>query len=333
MSEFIFKLIADKKDKKDQPESTVYDTSFLTNVIGQTSAIKKLDFFISSSNEDIPFPTLLFTGSQGLGKTHVANKVAESLNRKLIEINCSTIKEVSDLIDSLIENGIIGDEMVTVLFDESHHLNDNITTWLLTLLNPQKDPYRYFTHNDIKFSYDTRKINVIFCTTDAHLMFKPLLNRCTEIYFDRYSNEDIFDIIRFYAKDIVFKCNETNLAMACRGRARDAYLMANNVIRYCNIRGSIVFDNIGLKEIEEIFEIYPMGLKKKEFELVKLLSKYDKMSCSNIASMFGVNVDNVSSEIEIRPIELGLIQIVSRGRTLTEDGINYYKTYCEVNHD
>jgi Holliday junction resolvasome RuvABC ATP-dependent DNA helicase subunit len=53
--------------------------SVLDKVIGQDEARNKLSFFIKSNSDKNCLPTFLFSGSQGLGKTYTAYKVAEAL--------------------------------------------------------------------------------------------------------------------------------------------------------------------------------------------------------------------------------------------------------------
>ena len=69
MNEFVSKLDGDY-------EANI-DISHIENVIGQEEAKRKLSFFAKSHCKETPFPTLLFTGSQGLGKTFMSQKVYE----------------------------------------------------------------------------------------------------------------------------------------------------------------------------------------------------------------------------------------------------------------
>ena len=85
-------------------ESKPVDVSHLSGFIGQESVIKKIKFFAESHSNDTPFPTLLFTGSHGLGKTYLSEKVAKVLRRNFVSINCGSIKNRSDFLDLLVSN-------------------------------------------------------------------------------------------------------------------------------------------------------------------------------------------------------------------------------------
>ena len=118
---------------------TTVDASVFDTMIGQEEARKKLKFYVQSHSPHTPFPTLLFSGSQGLGKTHMAEKVAEALGRDYIEVNCGSVTTARDLIKGVLLNKVAGERPKTILLDEAHRLSSEVTTELLTILNPNKD--------------------------------------------------------------------------------------------------------------------------------------------------------------------------------------------------
>jgi Holliday junction resolvasome RuvABC ATP-dependent DNA helicase subunit len=82
---------------------------------------------------------------------------------------------------------------------------------------------------------------------------------------------------------------------------------------------------LGWEKIKSIFEIYPMGLNRQEVELLKIINEKGPISSANLALTMMVNTDNIESEIEIRPREIGLIESTTRGRILTENGKEYVR--------
>lgn len=296
-----------------------------SNVIGQVEARKKLSFFVDSHSDATPFPTMLFTGSQGLGKSYMAQKIADSLSRELITVNCGTIETAQDFIEGVLIGRVAGENPKTILLDEAHKLSPEITTNLLTLLNPNQSNKTFLAYKNWLIEYDFTRINVILATTDAHRIFKPLLNRCEEVYFHTYSNKELFDILGMYLPDIRIACDKSDISYACRGRARDAFLLSQKIQRYCTMHGVNVFNNEDWKEIKDIFGIHPFGLKTEEVRLLKIISESQPISSNNLAVRMGVNVQNIESEIEVRPRELGFIENGTRGRALTEDGKKYLK--------
>ncbi|HUW48643.1 MAG TPA: AAA family ATPase [Patescibacteria group bacterium] len=302
-------------------ETKPMNPSCLDGFIGQDNVIKRIEFFAASSSEETPFPTLLFTGSHGLGKTYLSEKVANVLGRKFVTINCGNIKKREEFL-SLFSKEVRGPS--TIFLDESHGLSKELETLLLTLLNPTPSHLNYVAYEDFELVFNMKRINVIFATTDAHLMFRPLLNRCQKVYFESYSNESIIEILKFYLGNVKFSCDLNDLADACRSRARDAYLLSQNVKRYMTLNKIKTLTQKDWQSIKSVFDIYPKGLHKEEVNLLEAIRDFGPISSANLALRLMVNESNVKSEMEIRLRELGLIKSTSKGREITKEGLEYF---------
>lgn len=309
---------------QDDPNAEI-NANYINDVIGQDDVKKKLSFFIKSHTKDTPFPTLLFTGSQGLGKTYMSQKVAKALNRELIEINCGSINTVNDFIEKVWIGQIFrnGDKPRTILLDEAHKLSFEVTTLLLSFLNPNATNKNVVDFSDFAIEYSFYNTNIIFATTDAHMMFRPLLNRCTEIYFNKYEEDELHNILKMYLPNITLKCNKKEISEACRGRARDAFVLSQNVKRYCVMQKTNTLSQNGWDELRSLFGIHSRGLNSQEVYFLKMLATCAPISSKNMAIKLGVNVNNIEEEIELRPRELGMIESTSKGRCLTAFGKKY----------
>lgn len=312
----------------EMPE-TQQNTTFFENIIGQSECCKQLTILVDSHSLETPFPTLLFTGSQGLGKTFMAQKVAEALGRELVEINCGSIESTKDLMNIFVEKVLDGTPK-TILFDESQELPKDVSEALKTLLAPNASLSNTIHYRDCEIRYDFRIHNTIFATTDVYKMEKPLVNRCKNLYFHLYENDDLIRILNHYLPDIFFSCDQTGLAYACRGRARDTFLLSQDIRRYCNLRKTSVLTESGWKEFQEIFSIYSYGLKKEEIELLKIVGKAEPCSIHSLAVKMGVKEKNIELELEVRPKELGLLDNTSKGRVLTNDGKAYLNDMLKI---
>lgn len=295
------------------------------DVIGQERALLKLKFFMETHSDETPLPTLLFTGSHGLGKTYVAKRLAKNMGRRFVEVNCGVLDKADELFEEVLYKQVHGNAPVTLFFDESHRLSSEITTALLSMLNPSDSMKNVVQFKGLSILFDMSKINVIFATTDAHKMFGPLVNRCQKIYFDSYEKDELIAMLKMYCPEIEeFKCDHSDLSHACRGRGRDTFVIAQNINRYMHQkRGNDVFTKSDWSKFKNIFEIYHMGLNRQELEMLKIVKKAGSISSGNIALAMMINTDNVESELETRPRELGLIKSTSRGRTLTAEGEKY----------
>jgi len=308
--------------------STEVNIEVLKGVIGQEEAKEKLGFFAKSHCDKDPFPTLLMTGSHGLGKSFLAEKVAMSLNRRFVEINSNAYQNPSKFIENVLLKRVLGNEEVTLLLDEAHSLSEGITNILLTLLNVSGDLENSFTYKGSRFIYNMSKVNVVFSTTDAYKMFSPLINRCEEIYLYPYSDDEIAQILKLYMDpEMCLQFSDDNkrdeLSMACRGRARNTYRMATRINRYCRMSKSNIFDDDSWDGMKDIFGIKPLGLDQQEFNLLRVVSENGPVSAKTLALKLMVNQKNIEEEIETRLKELDLITNTTRGRILTEKGMEY----------
>jgi len=118
-------------------------------------------------------------------------------------------------------------------------------------------------------------------------------------------------------------CDHSDIAHACRGRARDAYSLAQNVKRYGVMRDTNILTDEGWAELKDIFGYYLNGLKQPEVEMLKILLESSPISCHNLAIKMGVEERNIEADLEIRAKELGYIDNGARGRYLTDKGKEY----------
>lgn len=307
------------------PERSMFD-----DIIGQEAVIKQLRFYLASTTPGLFFPSMLFTGSHGLGKTYTAKILAANMGRRFLEINCTTVGSIKDFIENILLDKIMGLKPITVLFDEAHKLSSEITTLLLSLLAPNNKGINTLEYRGWKLRYDLSKLNTIFATTDSFKIFPALVDRCQIVYFKSYSNVELIRMLKFYLPGINLSnfsnADLEDLAYACRGRGRDTCALAEKIKRQC-IGNSFTVSK--WNELKDIFGIYPMGLNAQELTLMRIIRTAGAISSSNIAARMMIGEENVSEEIEIRPRELWLINNTQRGRALTSHGKEYFENFLK----
>ena len=309
-----------------QKDKIPADMTPFKEVIGQNSIVGQIAFYVKSHNSGIPIPSLILTGSHGLGKTYMASKIAEALHRKFVVINAKTMETTKDFIEGVLLNSsmIFGDDPVTVLIDEAHGLTKEVATLLLTILNPNDSHINNLMYKNATLQYDMSRVNVIFATTDAYNMIGPLRNRCESLYFEPYSDSELIDILKYYlSDDIKIRCDEKDLAGACRGRARDAYQLAQKIHRFLDMKYKKFLDPNGWNELKGVFGIQRCGLTKVERDVLIYIEKHQPVSCYTLSTAFMTGEENVKLELEVRLRELGFIDNTSRGRIITEVGKQY----------
>jgi len=313
---------------KREEKNTDFNTKYFEEIIGQKSAIDQILFYGEKYEIEGIFPTLLLKGSHGLGKTYFSKKLSEALGRKFIIINCGVLKDVDEFIEEILIKKVCGNETVTLLFDESHELSKDLSTFLLSLLSPNNEGINVIEYKQLKIEYNFRYINSIFATTDTYKMLLPLVNRCRVINLELYTDEDLYKILRFYTNGLeISKEIQVSVIDACRGRARDAYLLSDDLRHASNGNGELSYEE--WERYREIFNINELGLNSVEIDYLSILNEFGRMSSVNMAKKMGLNRRNIEEEVEVRLMELSLIESSSRGRILTEKG----KKYCKRNVD
>ena len=297
------------------------------NIVGQDEARSTLDFFVSSHSIATPFPTLLFTGGHGLGKTFFAKLVSKSLGRQYLEINCRNLETPDDFVEIVLKRVFQLNKPTTILLDEAHGLKNSVTDTLLSFTNPVDGNINRFLFQNVNISWDMSLINIVFATTDGYKIFDPLRNRCQEIYFYPYSEDELYRIVTGYLPNIQLQCSRKDLALTCRGRGRDAFVLSENIKRFCGNRTNVFIQN-DLNKLKTRLGVMPMGLKRSEVDLLKIVADHGPISASNLAIKLMVNLNNVEEELEIRLRELGMIDSTNRGRIITEVGKKYLQQYC-----
>lgn len=305
-------------------KSNSYSSDVFKGIIGQKSAINQIKFYAASHSSIKPFPTVLLQGGHGLGKTYLSRKIAESLGRRFIEINSETILSKESFVEDIILNRILGDDAVTVLFDEAHGLPKQVASMLLTILSPNNLHKNIISFVNYNMEWDLGKINTIFATNDHCKIPVALRNRCFPIILSPYSNNELIDIIKLYLpKDIKITANEDEIAYACRGRARGAFMVSEDIGRECNINNTKVFDDTKWEYLKEIIYRFPLGLNEQEVEMMEIIKEESPISAYNLSTKMMVEEDTITKDYEIRPRELGLMANTGKGRVLTAKGIEY----------
>jgi len=150
-----------------------------------------------------------------------------------------------------------------------------------------------------------------------------LVNRCRDIYFSPYSIEEINLILNKYSNDIRITTKDPNLAHACRRRARNAFSLAQDIVRHCSMSGQNIFDDKDWNSLKDVFSIYPLGLRSQEVRMLRVLENNSPISLKNLAVTLGVNKKNIEDEISLWPRELGFLETGVRGSYISEEGKKY----------
>jgi Holliday junction resolvasome RuvABC ATP-dependent DNA helicase subunit len=305
-----------------------------SEIVGQDKVKKKLNFLLDGYSKTKILPHLLFVAPRGCGKTFIAQKTAEIMNRgKTILVNCSTIKNVKQFLNQIMLPYVYNKDAV-VIFDEASELPRDVTMALLTILNPNQNNSNEFTFDEGTYSFHFNLNSFIFCTTEAQKIFHALLDRLYRIDLEDYSYADLGKIINssLGIKNKSVKEEILNeVASVCRGNARQAQSMANQISSYLASKNSKELDKNGWNQIKDSLSIYPLGLSELELNVIKILKDHGEVRLTNLSAKTNLTKDMLQRNVELYLIRHSLIEIRPTGRALTKKGHDYHKEHLEKN--
>jgi Holliday junction resolvasome RuvABC ATP-dependent DNA helicase subunit len=299
-------------------------------IIGQEKTKAKLNFLLDGYNQTRVMPHLLFVAPRGCGKTLIAQKTANVMNRqKTLIVNCSTIKNVKSFFNQIMIPYVY-DKDITIIFDEASELPRDVTMALLTILNPNSTNQNDFSFEDGTYNFRFNQNSFIFCTTEAQKLFHALLDRLYRIDLQDYSYIELGKIISANLTTKNQKINNSiidEVASVCRGNARQAQSMANQISGYLAGKKSNELTSDGWSDIKIKLSIYPLGLSEIELNIIKILKEHGEVRLTNLSAKTNLTKDMLQKNVEMYLMRNSLIEIRPTGRALTKKGHDYHKEH------
>jgi len=301
-----------------------------SEIVGQEKTKAKLNFLLEGFEQTKIMPHLLFVAPRGCGKTMIAQETAKIMNRnKNVIVNCSTIKNVKSFFNQIMLPYVY-DKDTTIIFDEASELPRDVTMALLTILNPNTNNQNEFTFEDGTYNFRFNQNSFIFCTTEAQKIFHALADRLYRIDMEDYSYISLGKIIQknlksktqFVELDVI-----DEVASVCRGNARQAQSLANQISSYLMSKKSNKLTSGGWSEIKGKLSIYPLGLSEIELNIIKILKEHGEVRLTNLSAKTNLTKDMLQKNVEMYLMRNSLIEIRPTGRALTKKGHDYHKEH------
>jgi Holliday junction resolvasome RuvABC ATP-dependent DNA helicase subunit len=303
-----------------------------SDIVGQDKTKKKLNFLLDGYNQTKIMPNLLFIAPRGCGKTLIAQKTANIMKRgRTIVVNCSTIKNVKSFFNQIMLPYVY-DKDTTIIFDEASEFPRDVTMALLTILNPNQNNQNDFTFEEGQYTFRFDQNSFLFCTTEPQKIFHALLDRLYRIDLEDYSYIDLGRIINNNLKLKNKSISDeiiNEVASVCRGNARQAQSMANQISSYLASKNSKELDKNGWLEFKDKLSIYPLGLTEIELNVIKILKQYGELRLTNLSAKTNLTKSSLQKNVEMYLIRNSLIEITPTGRSLSKKGHDYYKEHLE----
>lgn len=328
-------------------DKPTFEPQSLRDFIGQEHIVKALlkEIAIAKAEGRKHLDNILLFGNPGLGKSTLMELIAKELlgtEDAFVPLDCTQFgdsKKSKTNLQDFFEAIAKENKPIVIAFDEVHMLSDSLQSILLNLLNDRVYVPPLSAKEKGKEYIPTKRLPIkdftfIGATTDYNKVLETIKNRCLRLTF-RLVDYTYDELKRIYKNKIaaIGLTADDDAIDACIPRSRGAMRYVNSIVdglnnALYNDKGERISTHINLNVALEYFKekgIDPMGLEPKDLEILQVLKENigEYMGAEVLAARVGLDVKVYISEHEKYLIKIGFVNVLNKGRALTEAAIKY----------
>jgi len=291
----------------------------LSDYQGQPTVKNQMEIFIQAArNRNEALDHLLIFGPPGLGKTTLANIVANEMDVSIKTTSGPVLEKAGDLaalLTNLEENDVL-------FIDEIHRLSPVVEE----ILYPAMEDYQL----DImigegpaarSIKLDLPPFTLIGATTRAGALTSPLRDRFGIVQrLEFYKVADLARIVERSAECLNMDMSPgaaIEVARRSRGTPRIANRLLRRVRDFADVKSEGVVNDITAKQALDMINVDSEGFDYMDKKLLTtMIEKFDggPVGLDNIAAAIGEERDTIEDVIEPYLIQQGFLQRTPRGR-------------------
>ncbi|CBY86627.1 MULTISPECIES: Holliday junction branch migration DNA helicase RuvB [Haemophilus] len=301
----------------------------LADYVGQPQVREQMDIFIKAAKlRQDALDHLLIFGPPGLGKTTLANIVANEMGVNIRTTSGPVLEKAGDLAAMLTNL-----EPHDVLFiDEIHRLSPAIEE----VLYPAMEDYQL----DImigegpaarSIKLDLPPFTLVGATTRAGSLTSPLRDRFGIVQrLEFYSVEDLTSIVARSADCLNLELEQQaafEVARRSRGTPRIANRLLRRVRDYADVRNGGVISVDVAKQALSMLDVDDAGFDYLDRKLLSaVIERFDggPVGLDNLAAAIGEERDTIEDVLEPYLIQQGFLQRTPRGRIATSQTYRHF---------
>ena len=301
----------------------------LADYVGQPQVSEQMDIFIKAAKlRQDALDHLLIFGPPGLGKTTLANIVANEMGVNIRTTSGPVLEKAGDLAAMLTNL-----EPHDVLFiDEIHRLSPAIEE----VLYPAMEDYQL----DImigegpaarSIKLDLPPFTLVGATTRAGSLTSPLRDRFGIVQrLEFYSVEDLTSIVARSAGCLNLELEQQaafEVARRSRGTPRIANRLLRRVRDYADVRNGGIISVDVAKQALSMLDVDDAGFDYLDRKLLSaVIERFDggPVGLDNLAAAIGEERDTIEDVLEPYLIQQGFLQRTPRGRIATSQTYRHF---------